>query len=246
MNSPCFVLVHGAYHGAWCWQKTVDALKDSGCKAYTPTLTGLGDRSYLLSSEINLSTHIADVALFMESEDLHDVILVGHSYSGMVISGVAERSFKRISCLVYLDSYVPKDGQRVFDLVPDILPRVTVITFSGRKVKVLPHPPPQDFGITDPQDIERAALLLKPMPTNCYSDPISLPGNAAGNIRKWYLLSEIQRSGDTSQRHREAYDAAVGDNWERRVIPGPHDMMVTHPAELAQILTEIAGKCKPA
>src|SRR5919107_1009755 len=112
-----FVLVHGSCHGAWCWKKVCPLLNKSGHNVYTPTLTGLGERSHLVSNDIGLDTHIVDVTQVLEYEDLNEVILIGHSYGGLVISGVAERVPKRIRRVVYLDGYIPEDNKTAFDII---------------------------------------------------------------------------------------------------------------------------------
>ena len=113
-----FVLVHGAWHGACCWRRVARLLSQSGHEVFTPTLTGVGERSHLLTSEINLDTHILDVVNVMKWQELNDVVLVGHSYGGMVISGVAERLEKSILSFVMLDAFFPETGQALIDLQP--------------------------------------------------------------------------------------------------------------------------------
>ena len=113
-----FVLVHGAWHGSWCWKRVRQALQDAGHDVFTPTLTGVGERSHLLSLHVNLETHIDDVVNLIRWEDLSDVVLCGHSYGGCVISGVADRVPDRIRALVYLDAFVLRDGQSLHDTLP--------------------------------------------------------------------------------------------------------------------------------
>jgi pimeloyl-ACP methyl ester carboxylesterase len=113
-----FVLVPGSYHGGWCWKKVTPLLTNHNHIVYTPALTGLGERSHLLREDIDLSTQILDIIQVFEYEDLYDVILVGHSYGGMVVGGVAEKIPDRIRRLVYLDGYIPEDGKTAFDLIP--------------------------------------------------------------------------------------------------------------------------------
>src|SRR6266536_5517997 len=113
-----FILVHGGWFGAWCWYKVVPLLQAAGHSVYTPTLTGVGEQAALLAPEIGLDTHIQDVVNLIETNDLQHVILVGHSYSGMVITGVADRVPGRIAHLVYLDAAVPRDGQSLADMIP--------------------------------------------------------------------------------------------------------------------------------
>src|SRR6202022_4854673 len=122
-SKSTFVLVHGAWHGGWCWNKLIPHLESSGHRALAVTLTGQGDRAHLITPSIDLATHIADVVSMLEMEDLTDVILVGHSYGGLVICGTAERAWKRIRRLVYLDALVPKHGQPGFDLISRKFPR---------------------------------------------------------------------------------------------------------------------------
>ena len=113
-----FVLVHGAWHGGWCWSRVARRLRAAGHEVHTPTLTGLGDRSHLMSRSVNLQTHVQDVANLLHWEELNDIVLCGHSYGGMVITGVANRLAKRIKSLVYLDAFVPENGQAVLDFMP--------------------------------------------------------------------------------------------------------------------------------
>jgi pimeloyl-ACP methyl ester carboxylesterase len=113
-----FVLVHGAWHGAWCWRRVARLLTRSGHEVFAPTLTGLAERSHLLSPAIDLDTHILDVVNEMKWQELNDVVLVGHSYGGMVISGVAEKMERAISSVVLVDSFLPETGQAVIDLQP--------------------------------------------------------------------------------------------------------------------------------
>jgi pimeloyl-ACP methyl ester carboxylesterase len=113
-----YVLVHGGWHGSWCWKRVRKALQLQGHEVFTPTLTGLGERSHLLSPHVNLDTHIEDVVNLIKWEELSDVVLCGHSYSGCVISGVADRVSNRIGALIYLDAFVLRDGQSLLDTMP--------------------------------------------------------------------------------------------------------------------------------
>ena len=113
-----FVLVHPAWFGGWCWKKVVPLLRAEGHQVHTPTLTGLGERAHLASPEVGLSTHIADVVNVLSYEDLDGVLLVGNSSGGNVITGVADRVPERIAQLVYLDAFVPSDGQGIVDMLP--------------------------------------------------------------------------------------------------------------------------------
>lgn len=238
-NNP-FVLVHGAYLGAWCWDKVTAILDAQGKIFYTLDLSGLGERKALLSESINLSTHINDVVQLIREEDLEDVILVGHSYAGMVISGAAEIISKRIKHLIYLDSMLPSDGQSAFDIMPDSRLRVTEIDSAAGRIKAIMPPDPQVLGISDPQEITRVKSLISPMPAACYEEPVKLGNPDVKAIKKTYILCETQAPGDSQKSHESAYQRAIGDNWSRLKIPGPHMVMLTHPQELAKIILQLA------
>ena len=113
-----FVLVHGAWHGGWCWQKVIPFLEEASHEVYAPTLTGLAERASELSPDVGLDTHIQDIVGLLQEKNLHGVILVGHSYGGMVITGVVDEVPERIAHLVYLDTFVPRDGESMADVVP--------------------------------------------------------------------------------------------------------------------------------
>src|SRR5882757_3357550 len=117
-NEQTIVLVHGAWHGGWCYRRVADLLRADGHRVYVPTLTGLGERSHLLTRSINLSTHIADIANLLRWEDLQRIVLVGHSYGGMVVTGVADAMAERVSSLVYLDAFLPTAGKSFHDIIP--------------------------------------------------------------------------------------------------------------------------------
>jgi pimeloyl-ACP methyl ester carboxylesterase len=234
-----FILVHGAYHGGWCWRKTLDIFYEQSVEALAPTLTGLGEKSHLLTDNIGLSTHVADIVQIFKFEDLHDVVLVGHSYAGMVISGVAEIIPERIAHLVYLDALVPLDGQTVFDILPGTESRVKEIILAGQKIKVITPPDPQAFGVNNPDDIAWMANRLTPMPYKCYAEPIKINNIATENIPKTYLICDIQMRGELQQSHESAFARAKEAGWANKRLVGSHDIMVTHPRELANNLLEI-------
>ena len=137
-----FVLVHGAWHGSWCWKHVRKRLQHAGHDVFTPTLTGVGERCHLASPNVNLSTHIADILSLIQWEELSRIILCGHSYGGFVISGVADRIPDRIRALVYLDAFVPEDGECLFDLVsPEMaagMRRQAATSGDGWKVDPIP------------------------------------------------------------------------------------------------------------
>jgi len=114
-----FVLVHGAFAGGWIWRAVRLYLRSAGHEVETPTLTGLGERVHLLTARVDLDTHIRDIVNVLTYEDLHDVVLVGASYAGMVITGVAEQMPERLAHVVYVDAFIPRDGESMLDLCPE-------------------------------------------------------------------------------------------------------------------------------
>lgn len=155
-----YVLVHGSWHSGWCWQKLLPFLRQENLIVYTPTLTGLGERNHLASPTTGLSVHIQDIVSMLEFEDLNEVILVGHSYGGMVITGVAEQS-RRVGKLVYLDALVPEDGESIFSLIRGL---EKDFKQSADRQGLVPPWAPENFGVTDPQDVAWMRPRLTPMP----------------------------------------------------------------------------------
>ena len=130
-----FVLVHGSWHGGWCWQKVARLLRQPGHEVYTPTLTGLGERSHLATKKSGLELHIQDILNVLEFEDLHEVVLVGHSYAGLVITGVAERAPGRVARLVYLDAFIPHAGQSAFAMLLKL--RFVISPYAPKAAKII-------------------------------------------------------------------------------------------------------------
>jgi pimeloyl-ACP methyl ester carboxylesterase len=138
------LLAHGAWSAAWAWKKMRPLMARSGHAFFTPSYTGLGERAHLANPTIDLDTHIEDVLSVLRFEDLHDVVLLGHSYGGMVATGVADRARERIAHVIYLDAFVPKDGQSLFDLVPEPQSRgQRASAAAGDGWRVQPNPTPE-------------------------------------------------------------------------------------------------------
>ena len=175
-----FVLVHGSCHGGWCWKKGTPLLTNQSHKVYTPTLTGLGERSHLLRDNIDLNTHILDIIQVFEYEDLYDVILVGHSYGGMVIGGVAENIPERIRRMVYLD------GKTAFDLIPGLedVCNKRSLSKQGKEWWLVQPYDPIVWGVTNTDDILWMNRHLSPMPWHTHDQPISINNPKAKKIPK--------------------------------------------------------------
>lgn len=225
------VLVHGAWHGGWCWQRLAPLLRDRGHEVHRPTLTGLGDRAHLrplLGDALGLDTHVDDVVGLLEHEDLHDVVLVGHSYGGMVITGVADRAADRLARLTYLDAFLPEPGRSMFDVLrPE---RRDLFQEQARRTGgLVPSPPPQAFGVSDPADAEWVAARLCPQPVRTFSQP--LPLGPARALPRTYLHctagAVVATFAPFAERVRE--DPA----WDYVELDAGHDVMLTAPDVLA-------------
>lgn len=225
-QSGTFVLVHGAWHGGWCWRKLTPLLEAVGHRVYAPTLTGLGERAHLLTHQVGLDTHIDDITAVLEYEDLNDVILVGHSYGGMVISGVAEQASPRVGQLVYLDAFMPEDGKAVKDYAP--LPPT-----SGDGWRV--PQPNLAFGVTDKQDLAWIQSRLGDHPLKAFTQAARVSTDRSRSPRGTYILTTRTRW------FVEAAERAQRWGYRFREMPGAgHSAMITRPAELANILHEVA------
>ena len=223
-----FVLVHGAWHGGWCWTKVRDLLQAAGHQVFTPTLTGLGSRSHLLRPETDLDTHIQDVATELDYEDLHEVILVGHSYAGMVISGVAEKSKGRLAQLVYLDAFLPENGKSLTNYWQ---PKVDEqIVASGR----LPLPDwthKEMFDVKDPKDTAWMRSRLSDQPYKTFTQAVHFSSDNLRNLSRTYILTS------TGRIFTEAAARAKQEGFNYHELPSAgHDAMITEPEALAGIL----------
>ncbi len=200
-----FVLVPGAWHGGWCWRKVTPLLEARGHRVYTPTLTGVGERAHLLTREVNLTTHIQDVMALIFHEDLHDVVLAGHSYGGLVISGVARHASERLSHVAYLDALLPVTGKP---------PRMTgshplVISANasgdGWKIPVPPVTNGELMGVADATDIKWMLERLTPHPLATFQEVLDLDSRQPYPVPGSYALctgAERENSGFLAHAER--------------------------------------------
>jgi len=233
-----FVLVHGASHGGWCWNPVLDRLRAAGHRASAPTLTGLGERAHLLTPAVDLETHVADVMAHIEWEELADVVLVGHSYGGMVVTGVADRMAGRLAALVYLDAFVPPDGRSLLDLqLPERVRQIRRLAEAEGEGWRVPARPAAVYGILDPAERARVDALLTAQPLAAYAQPLALAG-AHERIRpRGYILAAHYRPSPFHAIHaRLSGDAS----WRTYRLETGHDAMLTAPDDLVRILLEFA------
>jgi len=237
-----YVLVHGGGHGGWCYQQVARILRSAGHDVYTPTLTGLGEREHLLSAAVDLDMHITDVVNVMRFEDLRDVILVGHSYGGMVVTGVADRAPERIANLVYLDAAFPMSGQSLVDVAGDFIlnARAAVQAVGGMELVLFPGTDPLGFyGVTDPAQIAWMRPKLTPHPFKCFEQKLVLRNEEVmRRIPISIFVSNVQKDTLTEEMREGARAASGGRFFE---IDTGHDLMISAPRETAAGLLQVAA-----
>jgi pimeloyl-ACP methyl ester carboxylesterase len=248
--SSVFLLVHGSAHGGWCWRRVVDRLGQFGHRVLTPTLTGLGERAHLLTPDVNLDTHCRDILNVIEAEELDDVILVGHSYAGIIISMVADRMAERLRHLVYLDAQVPQDGESWADRQPEIaIDRIrTALNYSaerGLRTPVMPFTPPFDtarsLGVTDEADIAWVNRRVTDHPLATYLQPVRLKHPVGNGVARVY----VSCTGVTLPLFDKAKRQLSTDpEWQFLTLDACHDCMITQPSAVARIFEDVAAQCR--
>ncbi|WAP54042.1 alpha/beta fold hydrolase [Streptomyces sp. S465] len=233
-----YVLVHGAGHGGWCYQKVARLLEAEGHTVYSPTLTGLGDRSHLVSPDVDLNMHITEVVNLLFYEDLTEVVLVGHSYGGTVIKGAADRVSDRVGKLVFLDA---PDGRSQIEAFPLLLEeREKGQVIDGVELVLLPS---EDlvrfFGVTDPEDIAWTLPRLTPHPWKTLEQPLVLNNEPTLEaIPQYRIVSTTSLGLGIHDQDLIAKARAEGRFWE---IDSGHDLMISEPEAVAGLLAEIAS-----
>jgi pimeloyl-ACP methyl ester carboxylesterase len=235
-----FVLVHGGGHGGWCYAKVARLLREAGHDVYAPTMTGLGERTHLLRSDIDLEMHIADIVAVLTYEDLYDVILVGHSYGGMVITGVADRAVERIRKLVYLDAAHPRDGESLVDGAPEAMAfaRSSSQTVDGIELVMWPSEAMvAAMGVSAPDDVASLRAKMQPHPWKCFEQKLRLlHGETVFRIPRANVncTASLQHSSDAAR-------ARQLDGERNYEIDTGHDLMITEPHKVTDILLEIGA-----
>jgi pimeloyl-ACP methyl ester carboxylesterase len=228
-----YVLVHGAWGGGWKFARVAERLRKRGHTVFTPTLTGAAERSHLLSGAINLTTHVTDVLNVIRYEDLSGVVLLGHSYGGMVITQVADKVADRIAALVYLDAFVPEDGQSLFDLNIPANTQMFLARAGANGGLLIPPPPAKAyFGVND-TDAARVDELAAPQPIGTMIEKVQLSGAYRGVKKKVYVHGAVLPRESPFKRF---HDAAKAAGWETHALPCGHDIMLDLPDELTAIL----------
>ncbi len=223
-----FVLVHGAWHGSWCWKRVRKTLQAAGHEVFTPTLTGVGERSHLLAREVDLRTHQLDVMNLLRWEELDDVVLCGHSYAGFVVSGVADAMPERLRALIYLDAFVPEHGECLANLAPVAGDELV----DGWKT---PPIPAAAFNVNaaDLAWVDRQCTLQS---LACFQQPLQLTGGLARVPRVRYLFASGWAEGNPI--FRPQYERAKARGWDASEIACGHDVMLDQPEALTRYLLE--------
>ena len=230
-----FVLVHGAWHGGWCWRRVSDLLEKQGHKVFTPTLTGLGERSHLLRAGVNVSTHVTDVVNMLKWERLSGVVLCGHSYGGMVISGVAEQMASAIGSIVFLDAFVPENGEAVASLTGPAVQDALRAAQQKGELGIAPRPA-EAFGV-NPADRAWVDAQCVPQPIDAFTEAMTLTGARERIGKKAYIRA--------ANYANPGFDKALArlktdKSWRTYGVPCGHDVMVDMPERLTEILLEVA------
>jgi pimeloyl-ACP methyl ester carboxylesterase len=231
-----FLVAHGAWGAGYTWKKMHPLVSAAGHRLVTPTYTGLGERAHLADPSHDLETHIQDMLAVIRYEDLHDVVLVGHSYGGMVATGVADRARDKVASLIYLDAFVPIDGEALFDLVHAESRRAMEESArSGDGWRVRPNPIPAD---TSAADMKWLADRRQPQSVKCFNSPLHLSGDIT--VPRSYIYCTRITPADTFGRF--ATRAKTEPGWRYHEIDASHSPHVTAPEALATLLRSIVAK----
>jgi pimeloyl-ACP methyl ester carboxylesterase len=234
-SGKTFVLVHGAWHGGWCWRRVADLLQKQGHKVFTPTMTGLGERSHLIDAKVNLATHITDIVNVIKWEGLRDIVLVGHSYGGCIISGVAEQMGDAMGAIVFLDAFVPENGDTLATKASQ--PVREAIAGLVEKGETAMKPVSAAVFRVNEKDRAWVDAMCTPHPVATLTDKITITGARDRIAKKAYIRAKGYPSVpfDGFQERLKA-DAT----WRIYELPCGHDVMVDMPDRLSEILVEVA------
>jgi pimeloyl-ACP methyl ester carboxylesterase len=232
-----FVVAHGAWSAGWAWKKMHPLMQARGHRLITPTYTGLGERAHLAHSGVDLETHIADVVGVLEMEDLRDVMLIGHSYGGMVATGIADRAHERIAAIIYIDAFAPRDGDSALSLLPPAAraQRQPVAANGGEAWQIPPGAMPAD---TSDEDRAWAQPRRRPQPLRTFEQKLRLH-RGEPTMPRHYIYCARHTPDD---RFRQFYDRAGREGWGRDIIDASHNPHITVPEVLADLLDSIVEK----
>lgn len=229
-----FVLIHGGSHGGWCWARVADRLLALGHKVYAPSLTGLADRSHLMSGLITLDTHVKDIANLFRWEQLDNVVLVAHSYGGWPVTGALEQVADKVSAVVYLDAFVPEDGQSGQDLLSPTVRQMMDDAVARGEVS-RPVPAASFFKLQTPEDEAWVDAMMTPQPIGVALQPIRLSGALETVPSKTYVRAPAFAQGNFDRAYQRAREDA---GWRALEMDCGHDVMIDDPERVTEILLE--------
>ena len=237
-NKPHFLLIHGAWHGGWVWNEISEILRYQRYSVSTPTLTGLGEKKHLLSSKITIETFIEDVVNHIIFENLNNIILVGHSFAGSVISGVADRLKDRVQKLIYFDAMILIDGQKPFDITPKetVEQRIELAKKFGNNISI-PAPSADAFGVFDTKKSLLLEEKLTPHPLSAFQSKLILKNEVGNGIPLSYIFctKPVYKSLESSR------EVVRKMKWPIFELNAGHDAMLTHPKETLNLLMKICN-----
>lgn len=233
-SNKTFLLCHGAWSSGWAWKKMHPLMTAAGHCLLTPSYTGMGERAHLANPSIDLETHITDVLNVIHYENLQDVVLLGHSYGGMVATAVADRARDRIAQLIYLDAFVPRDGQSLFDLNQPMQESMRSLAKAGDGWRVPPYPAPAD---TPAADVEWLIERRVAMPIKCFEAKIKLQSEPA--MPRCYVYATRVPPADTFGQFAARAKSEAG--WRYHEIDASHSPNITAPEALMEVLEKIVA-----
>ena len=242
-----YVFVSGTFHGGWCWQRVTPYLSSEGHDAYTPTLTGVGERVHLATPDVNFETHVQDIINVLEFEDMHNVVLVGHSYGGLVIGAVASRVPDRVAQLIYVDGMIPSDGKSSFDVMED-RGLSDIVGMIRERTAQSPggwlQPPPEQIGwliarggVVDEEDAAWVANRLTTHPIGTHTQAVRLDEDIFESTPRAFIMCTPARPRAITSIFGE--EVRNDPSWQFREIEASHDVMVTEPEALAELLIQL-------
>lgn len=236
---PVFVLVPATWQGGWYWQRVSTRLRAAGATVYTPSLSGLAEHRHTLNAAINLDTHITEIVNLLELEDLHDVVLVGHSYGGAVVAGVADRAPGRLRQLVFLDALLLENGQSVLSIQSPETQAYFATATAPDQGLTLPTSTSQGFGVKNPADVAWVDARLTPQPYRTFTQPLVLHHAFGNELPLTYIactkteLPVVAKFGAATKANKR---------WRYYELPTGHEPMITMPQELTALLLAIGKR----
>jgi pimeloyl-ACP methyl ester carboxylesterase len=233
-----FVLIHGSWHGGWCWRRVVAILRSGGHVVFAPTLTGFGERVHLTRPDLTIDDLATDIVNVIAAEELDNIILVGHSFGGNPVSAVADRVPERLKQLVYIDTLLLRNGESGFSqLDPGIVAQRIELAEKTSGGITIPHPSPEVFGVNDPADAAWLRRQLTPLPLNCYRAPIHLKHPLGNGVSKTYIACTNPIYEPAVPTHEWVKSQS---DWRYLELSAGHDAMITDPQGLAEMLIRCA------